>query len=462
ELLNNLKIPDTVTVCWRDTLRFELQDSTLLEDVHNSLTYKWCYVGRTDTTKNPFFVFPNTGDISGEIWVEITDNTQENCKDTFNIIVKLPLPPTLVNPKEMLDTILCLNDTIRLTIAEVKNADFFSWEVVEIYTLPLLGNDSIQNIFFDSEKKSVCHYYYVVTFRNNNCFLNDPNPQHLSIYRIRDTVAKIFFANPPIVNLGPDTTFCNDGSGLGLIALDDKIFDVDEYKFCWNDDDKNDNNTFAVSIDNKGIQFVKVWNELCQKKDSILYTVFDTIDVDFWPLEWTNAYRLISDTAVRKNVRVELDASAEENAGTPTTYHWSVDTTKIHDPIRVVPIGTYTVVLRDSAGCERTFPVNITEITDEDCDKSDINMPNVFTPNDDGINDYFKPISVTGDVHNFRMWIYNRWGRSVFDFNGDPTNDLWKGWDGGNAPEGVYFWVIKYDDACNKSRQKRGTVTLLR
>jgi hypothetical protein len=60
------------------------------------------------------------------------------------------------------------------------------------------------------------------------------------------------------------------------------------------------------------------------------------------------------------------------------------------------------------------------------------------------------------------MWIYNRWGRVVHEFRGDPDDPTWKGWDGGNSPEGVYFWVVKFDDILGKNHERRGTVTLLR
>ncbi len=68
-------------------------------------------------------------------------------------------------------------------------------------------------------------------------------------------------------------------------------------------------------------------------------------------------------------------------------------------------------------------------------------MPTAFTPNANGINDRYRP--VTFDVDEMVFEIYNRWGGKVYE--GD-INDL--GWDGTyadkNSPEGYYVVVVKY------------------
>jgi len=76
---------------------------------------------------------------------------------------------------------------------------------------------------------------------------------------------------------------------------------------------------------------------------------------------------------------------------------------------------------------------------------NDIEIPNVFTPNGDQINDFFVADGLTGQ---WDMNIYDRWGTLVFaseDASG-------AGWDGHNilgleAGPGVYFYIIKKKDA---------------
>jgi gliding motility-associated-like protein len=85
------------------------------------------------------------------------------------------------------------------------------------------------------------------------------------------------------------------------------------------------------------------------------------------------------------------------------------------------------------------------------------NVPNAFTPNGDGLNDTFRPVA-TGDlIRQFSMVIYNRWGQMIFE-----TTNPAEGWDGKNAPAGVYSWVISYSNHLGKVFKMRGSVMLVR
>jgi gliding motility-associated-like protein len=68
-------------------------------------------------------------------------------------------------------------------------------------------------------------------------------------------------------------------------------------------------------------------------------------------------------------------------------------------------------------------------------------VPTAFSPNGDGLNDFFKPIGY--DVADLRMNVYNRWGELLFE-----TNDIDAGWDGSykaTACEvGTYVWWVSY------------------
>ncbi len=65
-----------------------------------------------------------------------------------------------------------------------------------------------------------------------------------------------------------------------------------------------------------------------------------------------------------------------------------------------------------------------------------VEFPNVFTPNKDNINDVFFPIII--GIPDFKIKIYNRWGNEIITLDaGTP------GWDGKDAPEGVYYYVLE-------------------
>jgi len=85
-------------------------------------------------------------------------------------------------------------------------------------------------------------------------------------------------------------------------------------------------------------------------------------------------------------------------------------------------------------------------------------FPNSFTPNGDGINDYFGPVGFLTGGH--QMNIFNRWGQLVFISDG---SNFWDGTgiDGNPAPFGVYSYTIIFRDEIPQKFRK-GTVTLIR
>ena len=88
-----------------------------------------------------------------------------------------------------------------------------------------------------------------------------------------------------------------------------------------------------------------------------------------------------------------------------------------------------------------------------------VHVPNAFTPNGDGINDYFfaKGINIT----EFTMYIYDRWGGQIFE-----TNSIYQGWDGTYedlpCQQGVYPWIIYYKGEGGSPQYLTGHVTLIR
>ncbi len=86
------------------------------------------------------------------------------------------------------------------------------------------------------------------------------------------------------------------------------------------------------------------------------------------------------------------------------------------------------------------------------------NIPNVFTPNGDGVNDVFQ---INGSGFNtFKCQIYNRWGNLIFESNAPQI--FWDGKTlaGTKAPAGVYFVIIEIDTLTDPIKYN-GTVTLL-
>lgn len=93
--------------------------------------------------------------------------------------------------------------------------------------------------------------------------------------------------------------------------------------------------------------------------------------------------------------------------------------------------------------------------------ESELNMPNAFSPNGDGINDIYKPKSGYKSIVKFDAYIFNRWGVKLFEWH-DPST----GWDGTYkgkpVKDGVYFCLVKAEGADGRKFNIKKDVNVLR
>ena len=123
-------------------------------------------------------------------------------------------------------------------------------------------------------------------------------------------------------------------------------------------------------------------------------------------------------------------------------------------------VGTYTFIQRMD-NCKISFDTVTVKVI-QDCNTT-LQIPNVFTPNEDGVNDawYFE----IKNASNVRYSIYNRWGNLVKD--SDLAAHTFVQWDGrttaGEAcSAGVYYFVLSYTDSKGEAQKKNGYVTLIK
>jgi len=133
--------------------------------------------------------------------------------------------------------------------------------------------------------------------------------------------------------------------------------------------------------------------------------------------------------------------------------------------------GIYVLNVTDvSNGCSSSDEVFIFFDVESLVDLSSLVYPNVFSPNNDKVNELFKPYllddpsyDLTGIMQTFEMQIYNRWGNLVYETTG--FQRYWDGSmnDGSIANEGVYFYLIHYTIDCGDLVEEKvnGTLQLL-
>jgi gliding motility-associated-like protein len=125
--------------------------------------------------------------------------------------------------------------------------------------------------------------------------------------------------------------------------------------------------------------------------------------------------------------------------------------------------GNYTVEAMSPAGCIYSDEI---QVRNRDCISFNLYVPNAFSPNGDGRNDFFQvgvPVEVI--LHSYEMHIFDRWGNEVFS-----TNDVNSPWDGRMSGQemrsGVYVYSVKIvfsdDYMQNKERVISGSFTIVR
>ncbi|MBS1647438.1 MAG: gliding motility-associated C-terminal domain-containing protein [Bacteroidetes bacterium] len=145
-------------------------------------------------------------------------------------------------------------------------------------------------------------------------------------------------------------------------------------------------------------------------------------------------------------------------------YHWNFgdvagnsDTSNLINPAHTYSeVGTYNVTLmaigNHNCSSTTTKPITINEYN--------LYVPNVFTPNGDGINDVFFIKSV--GLNNFNFKIYDRWGALVYQWF--DANAGWNGEtkNGSICVSGTYYYVFTYLDSQGNKQEKKGFFELLR
>jgi gliding motility-associated-like protein len=158
----------------------------------------------------------------------------------------------------------------------------------------------------------------------------------------------------------------------------------------------------------------------------------------------------IRDTFECVGNKLTLDAQVTNATG----YRW--DNGLIYSYRTLDTPGRYTItVYNDCSVDKKAFLFRY------DVCPCEVYTPNAFTPNNDGLNDSFRP-SVKCSAKDYKFRIYNRYGGIAFE-----SSEVNKGWNGKmrnlESPSGVYLWSVQYRNPNTKELfVKHGTVLLIR
>ena len=211
------------------------------------------------------------------------------------------------------------------------------------------------------------------------------------------------------------------------------------------------------------------------------------VDVTY-NLQVTDSFGCVSESSFfYESIHVKADFTLEPNKGDAplevtftdksvrgSTYRWEFGENKdsisaLANPpphIYYIP-GEYSVKLTVESDMHCVDSLRSETIV---VDPSSLDIPNVFTPDGDGLNDYF--VVEAKSLRQLNVQIFSRSGLKVYSFDGEGENlRNWKGWDGNindssrKATPGVYFYIIMaygWDDVVYDNTETRGFVYLYR
>ena len=218
----------------------------------------------------------------------------------------------------------------------------------------------------------------------------------------------------PVLNFSTEIFICEDSAGVIIGETTPNA----QYTYSWDTGES----TPSITVSQAGSYTLTVtnsqWGQSCSTSGLITVVVSETpeiTDVIIDDLQNNNTVEIITD--VIGNFEYQIDNEAFQSSNIFTN----------------VPPGVHTVTINDLNGCG-----SVTETI------TVIGFPSFFTPNGDGINDYWHILGVS-NLENPMVYVYDRYGKLL-----KQMDDSTLGWDGTfngrELPSSDYWFKLTYTD----------------
>lgn len=352
------------------------------------------------------------------VFYTVTGTDSNNCQNTDTVFVEVL---NKIDARAGSDVNICAGDTAQIGDNFISGY-VYSWSPANLLTNPLIPNPKA----FNKQQTA-----FVVTVSNQfNCSW-------------KDTVnVNIFNIKAP-----DDTLICADGSTrLNVIPQ----YGNPPYAYKWSPGTNLSDSTSASPILINAIS--NIYTIIVTDSTGCSDTTISNIVKANKPLaEITPSYFPSCE---------QMEILLSNTSQNIDNFFWVInsDTTFEDNPYIKVPYTSPTeiqLIVSALEGCVDTAELSTEILLFEDYIAVD--MPNIFTPNGDGYNDFFEFPVENKLMACTQFDVYNRWGALIFSSQGNIHSWDGRSFDGQKAPDGVYFYTLKIN-----SIEWKGSITLLR
>ncbi len=352
---------------------------------------------------------------------------------TFPAIITVSVSPAINATVSASSPSVCLTKTVAISVAPTGGAYTYTW-------LPgsaIQGSNSGSSII--AKPASTVTVIYTVTISNGFC--KETNTVSLQVF---DCV-------PPVSSF---TTLTNDSiCTKGCVSFTATSTGIQPFTYQWlfpgGTPPTSNNPDPIVCYSSSGTYPVSLITGNAFGNDTVVMTNYIHV-VD------TPSVRAYGDTLLSVGQTAPISVT-----GNATSYYWTPDNGSIacatctNTVVQPTVTTKYMVTASNSPYCKRRDSVLVK--VDFVC--GDFFIPNVFSPNGDGLNDN---VNIHGFcIATFNLRIFNRWGELVFQ-----TTDKTLGWDGSFRGKpmdtGVFVYSVDGITIENKPFSQKGNITLLR
>lgn len=449
----NYLLPDNTVVTEPGTYDIMLQtaggcDSLVVVDLEVLPSYDFDL--SAEICLNQSYELPDGTEVSESGTYELEYQTSKGCDSLYTVVVSVE--PLINIP---LDVSICEGETYTLPDGTVVSE-------ADTYEVLMPGEadcDTLYNIVVGINPTFVTNREVSICFGESHILPNGEEVNESGFYVSEfqtelgcdSVIETLVMVNPlPVLSIPLEESYCFNS---GIVAINPQPPGGVLSGFFVSDDELNLN--FAPAGD-YFVSYTYTDDDGCTNSVQHDYTVLPEVRADF--TYSANCFNV-----------AEFTNLSNDTLGN-YTYLWTIEdepfSTEVSPSYPYEETGDFTVTLTatNSADCSDMVSYEVTFL--EGLQLSEYWLPNIITPNGDGLNERFMLMPLDDDCLTYNITVFNRWGIQVYDTNESGAPFAGRNVNGAELEDGVYFYIFESPQIdCNNVMFEnlcKGSVTIAR